>query len=101
MSKSPAKCSFIEVYSFFQQHRSGKCIKCCRSHHNISLIVGVVDMEARKKWSRMFRSDAKYYSMPEYTQKEIIKLDPHKGGKLYDWLNQHSKIIERFMPKLK
>jgi hypothetical protein len=48
----------------------------------------------------MFGSDAKYYSMPEYTQKETIKLDTNEHEKLYACLNQHSKITERFMPKL-
>jgi hypothetical protein len=51
------------------------------------------------KWSGIFGSDAKYYSMPEYTQKEIINLDPHEGEKLYEWLNQHSKITELSISK--
>jgi hypothetical protein len=46
------------------------------------------------KWSGIFRNDAKYYSMREYTQKEIINLDPHECEKLYGWLNQHPKITE-------
>jgi len=40
-SKLVAKCSSVEVHSFFQQHRYGKCIKCCRSHENISFFVRV------------------------------------------------------------
>ena len=32
--------------------------------------------------------------MPEYTQKEIINLDPLECEKLYEWLNQHSKITK-------
>ena len=47
-SRSPAKCSSIEVPSFFQQHRSRKCIKCCRSHQNISFVIGVVDIMTHK-----------------------------------------------------
>ena len=46
------------------------------------------------KWSGIFRNDAKYYSIREYTQKEIINLDPHECEKLYGWLNQHPKITE-------
>jgi len=49
-SNSAAKCSSVEVHSFFQQNRFGKCIKCCRSHQNISFIVGVADMVAHKKF---------------------------------------------------
>ena len=37
--------------------------------------------------------------MREYTQKEIINLDPHKCEKLYESLNQHPKIIEVSMSK--
>jgi hypothetical protein len=37
--------------------------------------------------------------MHEYTQKEIINLDPHEGEKLYEWLNQHPKITEHSMSK--
>ena len=51
------------------------------------------------KWSGIFGSDAKYYSIHEYTQKEIINLDPHEGEKLYKWLNQHSKITELSISK--
>ena len=43
----------------------------------------------------MFENDVKYYSMPEYTQQEIIKLDTNEHEKLYARLNQHSKITER------
>jgi uncharacterized CHY-type Zn-finger protein len=42
----------------------------------------------------MFGNDAKYYSICEYTQKEIINLDGHECEKLYGCLNQHPKIIE-------
>ena len=44
------------------------------------------------KWSGIFESDAKYYSMPEYTQKEIINLNPHEGEKLYAGLNQRNTL---------
>jgi hypothetical protein len=37
--------------------------------------------------------------MPKYTQKEIIKLDPHEGEKLYEWLNEHPKITELSISK--
>ena len=37
--------------------------------------------------------------MHEYTHKEIINLDPHECEKLYEWLNQHPKIIEVSMSK--
>jgi hypothetical protein len=46
------------------------------------------------KWSGIFRNDAKYYSIHEYTQKEIINLDRREYEKLYGWLNQHPKITE-------
>jgi hypothetical protein len=31
-----------------------------------------------EKWSVIFRNDVKYYSIREYTQKEIIDLNRHK-----------------------
>ena len=37
---------------------------------------------------------------PNTLKKKIIKLDTHECEKLYVRLNQHSKITERFMPKL-
>ena len=46
--RSPAKCSFVEVYSFFQHHRFGKCIKSCRPHKNLSFIGGVAHIVACK-----------------------------------------------------
>ena len=42
----------------------------------------------------MFENDAKYYSICEYTHKEIINLDRRKYEKLYGWLNQHPKITK-------
>jgi hypothetical protein len=51
------------------------------------------------KWFGIFGSDAKYYSMHDYTQKEIINLDPHEGDKLYESLNPHPKITELSMSK--
>jgi hypothetical protein len=44
------------------------------------------------KWSGIFGNDAKYYSIHEYNQKEILKLDRHECEKLYGWLNQHPRI---------
>ena len=58
----------------------------------------MADIAAHKMvW--IFINDAKYYSMPEYTQKEIINLDPHEGDKLYEWLNQCPKITELSISK--
>ena len=46
------KCSSVEVHDLLWHHRSGKCIKCCRSHQNISFFIVVVDMAAhRKVWN--------------------------------------------------
>ena len=46
------------------------------------------------KWSVIFKNDVKYYSIHEYTQKEIINLDRREYEKLYGWLNRHPKITK-------
>jgi len=51
--RSPAKCSFIEVYIFFQQHIFGKCIKFCRPHKNLSFVRGVAHTLACKMVSNI------------------------------------------------
>jgi hypothetical protein len=51
------------------------------------------------KWSEELGSAIKYYSMPESTQKAIINMDPQKGEKLCEWLNEYPKITELSISK--
>jgi hypothetical protein len=73
-------------------------------HTRIYLLLEEWHISWLTKWYGIFRNDTKYYSMPEYTQKEIINLDLHEGEKLYEWLNEHPKItknsISKFVEKL-